>query len=568
MGKLHYAFAAACLSLFSLASAPLLAGDLFVALEAHQPGNFVSANPPAVGTVETRPWVADWETFLLIDEDILLNEDAGRLRHGDRVLLMTFHDTYLTALYDNTPPPATPRPAELRSFQSVPQGWEVFVIEKQNIGPGGDTEIRDGDQVAFKAFKDIGSKAFDQFLPSEATYISAPNGGAPGNPLMADASTAGGNETFTLKVLGQVDIPTMTKLSSPLPATNLFKAGNYVDLDRREKMKQDWLGGDQTYDNHTGIDFGDNNTFSEMDLGGHEVVAAAPGKVVFVEDSNEDRCHSESDATVCPGTSEKKANTVVIRQEDGNYALYVHLMRNSVKLKVGDEVQCGDFVGKMGSAGDSSAPHLHFEIRRPYRPNFKDLHPDSIDASFWNQSRVLDPYQGGAWQELDKRRFPKVTCKFKENLPKAARGNWLSIRAAAWGRGEYDSCANRERCRPGLFCSSAGICERPRNLGENCGGPDICEAGLFCQDGGCRRVGVGPHGDCDADRLCGPGLDCQAGHCEWPAPPAALAPSCTQQCPVFPHPNNCFLDAEGQCKREVIENWHQVRVDCDLICLP
>lgn len=568
MGRFLSTLKLACLSVVCLSPTISYAGDMLVTLETFLAGNYISANPPSVGTVETRPWASGWETFLIIDEDVLMGEEAKKLRHGDRVLLMTFHDTYLTALYDNPIPPSPPTPAELKSFQGVPQGWEIFVIEKRDLGPEGDTEIRDGDMVTFKAFKNIGTKPFTDFTASEATYMTAPNGGAPGNLLMADATAPGDYETFKLNILSRVDIPPMTKLSSPLPATNLFQAGNYVDIDRREKMKLDFLGGEKTYDNHTGIDFGKNNTFSEMDLGGHDVVAVAPGKIVFVDDSNEDRCHSESNNTICPGTSEKKANGVVVRQEDGNYALYIHLMRNSVKLKVGDQVNCGDFIGKMGSAGDSSAPHLHFEIRRPYRPEFNDRNPDSIDTSFWNQSRPLDPYQGDAWRELDQKKFPKVTCKVKENFPKAVSGTWLAIRAKIWGRGEYDSCADKERCRPGLFCSSIGICETPRNLGEACGGPDICEPGLFCVEAECKRIGLGPQAECDDDRLCGPGLDCRSGRCEWPAPAGFAAPDCAPQCPIFPHPNNCFVDAEGQCKREVMENWRRVRKDCDMVCLP
>jgi peptidase M23-like protein len=58
---------------------------------------------------------------------------------------------------------------------------------------------------------------------------------------------------------------------------------------------------------------------------------------------------------------------------------------------------------------------------------------------------------------------------------------------------------------------------------------------------------------CDQAHPCPPGLSCQNGTC---------LPSCTDKCPVFPHPGNCFTDAQGQCKRDVPGTRRQ---DCDLV---
>lgn len=52
---------------------------------------------------------------------------------------------------------------------------------------------------------------------------------------------------------------------------------------------------------------------------------------------------------------------VVIRHHNGLETLYAHLHR--FKVKSGDEVEAGDVVGLGGSSGNSTASHLHFEMR-------------------------------------------------------------------------------------------------------------------------------------------------------------------------------------------------------------
>lgn len=53
-------------------------------------------------------------------------------------------------------------------------------------------------------------------------------------------------------------------------------------------------------------------------------------------------------------------NHVVILHEDGKVSLYAH--QSQMLVKVGDIVQTGQPIGKIGSTGDSTGPHLHLEI--------------------------------------------------------------------------------------------------------------------------------------------------------------------------------------------------------------
>ena len=54
-------------------------------------------------------------------------------------------------------------------------------------------------------------------------------------------------------------------------------------------------------------------------------------------------------------------NHVVIKHADGKYTLYAHLSASTVST--GQSVSAGQMIGNVGSTGNSSGPHLHFEVR-------------------------------------------------------------------------------------------------------------------------------------------------------------------------------------------------------------
>ncbi|MFF4056017.1 transglycosylase family protein [Streptomyces sp. NPDC001668] len=52
---------------------------------------------------------------------------------------------------------------------------------------------------------------------------------------------------------------------------------------------------------------------------------------------------------------------VVIRHADGRYTQYAHL--SAISVKAGQSVGGGQRIGRSGTTGNSSGPHLHFEVR-------------------------------------------------------------------------------------------------------------------------------------------------------------------------------------------------------------
>lgn len=86
---------------------------------------------------------------------------------------------------------------------------------------------------------------------------------------------------------------------------------------------------------HTGVDFAASS--------GSTVKAVGPGTVVSA------------------GWSGAYGNEVVIKHADGNYSQYAHL--SSLSVSAGQSVGGGQQIGLSGSTGNSTGPHLHFEIR-------------------------------------------------------------------------------------------------------------------------------------------------------------------------------------------------------------
>ena len=109
----------------------------------------------------------------------------------------------------------------------------------------------------------------------------------------------------------------------------------------------------KTYDGHQGTDY-TLRSFQHMDTGVN-VLAAAQGVVTFVKDGLFDR---ETEGDVSKGLG----NYIAIRHPNKYYTYYGHLKKGSIPVKEGDTVKEGQVIGQVGSSGNSTDPHLHFEV--------------------------------------------------------------------------------------------------------------------------------------------------------------------------------------------------------------
>jgi murein DD-endopeptidase MepM/ murein hydrolase activator NlpD len=71
---------------------------------------------------------------------------------------------------------------------------------------------------------------------------------------------------------------------------------------------------------------------------------------------------------VAAGWEPGYGNRIVVRHEDGYSTVYGHLSKIAKGLRAGMTVTTAVTIGKVGSTGTSTGPHLHFEVRVADRP--------------------------------------------------------------------------------------------------------------------------------------------------------------------------------------------------------
>ncbi len=142
-------------------------------------------------------------------------------------------------------------------------------------------------------------------------------------------------------------------LSPPIEGIygNDFIFVNYVDWSF--DSIQDYHCGSKTYDGHQGTDMVIKG-FQEMDAG-VSVIAAASGVVTYIKDGLFDH-------ETAGDTSKHFGNFICIKHPNLFYSYYAHLKSGSILVHVGDSVNTGQKIAEVGSSGDATDPHLHFEL--------------------------------------------------------------------------------------------------------------------------------------------------------------------------------------------------------------
>jgi hypothetical protein len=150
---------------------------------------------------------------------------------------------------------------------------------------------------------------------------------------------------------------------------------------------------------------GEGRAFADYYAYGAPVLAAGDGVVAeVVDDQPEDvavlrrpgesleaygeRSGQIQAALLAKGDKAVSGNAVVIDHGDGEFSLYAHLQPGSLRVKPGDRVRAGQPIARLGGSGNSTEPHLHFQVCDGPRA----LHCAGVPLAF---SNVELPYADG-----------------------------------------------------------------------------------------------------------------------------------------------------------------------------
>lgn len=140
-----------------------------------------------------------------------------------------------------------------------------------------------------------------------------------------------------------------TRVVSPLPDSRWIRTSGYGE-------RTDPITGKSML--HTGVDYAAPR--------GTEILAAADGVVAFA------------------GPAEGYGHLILIEHVVGGQRIatgYAHMDKGGIHVSKGDPVEAGQHIADVGSTGNATGPHLHFEVR----PGGAD--GDPIDPEPWLESR-------------------------------------------------------------------------------------------------------------------------------------------------------------------------------------
>ncbi|MFD9769959.1 peptidoglycan DD-metalloendopeptidase family protein [[Kitasatospora] papulosa] len=202
--------------------------------------------------------------------------------------------------------------AKIAAEHKVKGGWQKLYKDNRDVVGGNPSLILPGMKLTLGAKASGPAEAAPSKAAPSAAKKSAPaeKAAAPAQEAAAKTAASGASES------------TSSGWTAPVENANVTT--------QYRASGASWSSG-----YHTGSDFQATSGTSVRSIGEGTVVSA--------------------------GWSGSYGNEVVIQHSDGMYSQYAHL--SSLEVTTGQTVTGGQQIGLSGSTGNSTGPHLHFEVR-------------------------------------------------------------------------------------------------------------------------------------------------------------------------------------------------------------
>ena len=95
---------------------------------------------------------------------------------------------------------------------------------------------------------------------------------------------------------------------------------------------------------------------------GKNILAPADGIVVSTKNNFPD-CRIMDTGQTDLDTTDIGGNRIILKHTPNEYSAICHLMPGSIKVQKGQTVKRGDVIAKCGNSGNTTEPHVHFQIQ-------------------------------------------------------------------------------------------------------------------------------------------------------------------------------------------------------------
>lgn len=190
---------------------------------------------------------------------------------------------------------------------------------------------------------------------------------------------------FTLHFYAEETVAADPKFRRPLNTILSPVFSYYYDNDVSSNTKNYYCGADKVYNGHQGTDF--------RAVVGTSIYAGASGGLYYRYDNCPTYGYLGSTCGGGYGNHARIDHEGNTNDGVGWITIYAHMQLGTVGWH--QSLLCGAYIGATGSSGNSSGPHLHFEVRKYSYPNNDPFSGScSGPVSFWvNQNNGVPATQ-------------------------------------------------------------------------------------------------------------------------------------------------------------------------------